>query len=85
MFMLAVNATYRTVRGEIIKMVENGDFYLAAQLYDQEAIVLLEEVFDYLSQIVELNDQAVIDVMAANRAEYRRSFIMQRYFYRLLF
>lgn len=83
--MLAVNATYRTVRGEIIKMVENGDFYLAAQLYDQEAIVLLEEVFDYLSQIVELNDQAVIDVMAANRAEYRRSFIMQRYFYRLLF
>lgn len=78
--MLAVNATYRTVRGEIIKMVENGDFYLAAQLYDQEAIVLLEEVFDYLSQIVELNDQAVIDVMAANRAEYRRSFIMAAVF-----
>lgn len=68
-----VNSNYRTARDEVIKAAKNGNFDLAVEINDKRARDLREEVTSILFQMKEVNDQATIDAMAANKVRFNSS------------
>lgn len=68
-----VIADYRKAREEVIEAAGKGNFSSAVRINDEKTRALRDKTSDILSQLEEMNNQAAINTMDADKAEFSRS------------